>query len=40
MSDAVTSITMGALVSNIFAAFRTALTRHPGNPDALTFWMP
>ena len=29
-----------ALVSDIFAALRTALTRHPGNPDALTFLMP
>ena len=29
-----------ALVSDIFAALRTALVRHPGNPDALTFPMP
>ena len=29
-----------AVVSDIFAALRTALTRHPGNPDALTFPMP
>ena len=29
-----------ALVSDIFDVLRTALTKHPGNPDALTFSMP
>ena len=29
-----------ALMSDIFAALLTALTRHPGNPNALTFPMP
>ena len=29
-----------ALVSDMLAALRTALHRHPGNPDALTFPMP
>ena len=29
-----------ALVSDVFAALRNALTRHPSNPDALTFRIP